>query len=135
MERNTHQKQMVLNTVRCLSGSHPTADTIYQNVRKVIPSISKATVYRILDHFSEQNTILRVKLPAATDRFDCRNEPHYHVHCLDCGQVGDMDLPEMDMLWDKASSVSDYRITGYSVSFSGLCPKCQEEQKTGSVPR
>ena len=40
--------------------THPNVDTIYMNVRKVIPDISLGTVYRNLNLLADQKRILRL---------------------------------------------------------------------------
>jgi Fur family peroxide stress response transcriptional regulator len=47
IRRDTRQRQAILEILRH-TDSHPTADWVYDEVRKVIPNISKGTVYRNL---------------------------------------------------------------------------------------
>lgn len=47
-QRNTRQRQLVLDTVRSRR-DHPTAEQIYQSVHQVDAHISRGTVYRNLN--------------------------------------------------------------------------------------
>ena len=60
---------------------HPTADTVYLNVRKEFPNISLGTVYRNLNLLAEIGDAIKIPTPNGGDRFDGRTIPHYHFCC------------------------------------------------------
>src|SRR4030066_1654253 len=96
--RTTKQKEVILGILRGTT-SHPTADWVYNEVRKEIPNISLGTVYRNLRLLCQIGEILELVLSGSLSRFDARNDNHYHFRCEKCGQVFDVDLPvdeEMD---------------------------------------
>lgn len=125
--RNTKQRQLVLDTVR-EHGDHPTADQIYLDVRKKDEKISRGTVYRNLNILSEEGDILHVKVPG-TDRFDRRQDLHYHLLCIRCGKVTDLEDPYDESLDRKIGQQSGYRIRRHRIIFEGVCPECQEKEK------
>ena len=45
---------------------HPTADEVYQIVRKTNPEISLGTVYRNLNQLAESGGLLKITVPATT---------------------------------------------------------------------
>ena len=61
-ERHTVQKNMIYAAL-CELKNHPTAHEVYEHVRTAHPTISKATVYRVLNRMAEQGTILNNVLP------------------------------------------------------------------------
>ena len=126
MARNTHQKQVVLETLLRLKGQHPTADSVFLEVKLVIPTISRATVYRILGQVAEQGIVQRIRIPAAADRYDDRLGHHHHMRCTACGQVTDVDMPPVENLGDQILDHHGYRVTGYEITFTGLCPSCEK---------
>ena len=77
-----------LMSVKC----HPTADEVYENVRKVIPNVSLGTVYRNLAQLSEAGSVRKLKV-GTMDRFDGDVSPHAHFVCKVCGKVTDVALP------------------------------------------
>ena len=121
-ERNTIQKTLVLEALYSL-GNHPTADEVVAEVQKKYPSVSRATVYRILNQASESGTIVKVKINNGADHFDHQVFSHYHVRCISCGKVSDVLLDDNDVKLIPKSS-SGYRITGYTLQFDGICPEC-----------
>lgn len=57
---------------------HPTADTVYLNVKQEFPNISLGTVYRNLNLLAEIGEAIKISTPNGGDRFDGRTIPHYH---------------------------------------------------------
>lgn len=125
MKRNTHQQQMVCDVLDAFKGLHPTADKIYAQVALSMPSISRATVYRILNNIAEDGVIQRVHIPASADRYDDHLGPHYHMRCNDCGQIFDVAMPVMESIYKKLPATSEYEVSGHDIVFTGLCAKCK----------
>lgn len=125
-ERNTLQKQIVQDKLAEL-GNHPTADEVAARVQEEYPTISRATVYRVLNKLADSGEAMRVRINNGADHFDHQNFPHYHVHCSICGKVADVEMPieEMEKF---LQDTSGYRILGYTLQFDGICPKCQKNQ-------
>lgn len=129
MSRNTHQKQTILNVLKLLKGQHPTAEMVYERVvSQEIPSISRATVYRILNRFAAQGVIARLRIPESADRYDDLISPHYHLLCTACKRVVDLATPHFDDIVLPQEDASGCRITGVELTFLGLCPECGEKQ-------
>ncbi len=122
--RNTVQKSIVLQALNELA-NHPTADAVYDHVRASHPSISKATVYRVLNKMSDEDQVLRVRINNGADHFDHQVFPHYHVRCIECGRVDDVIIPLLSAVEEQAAKASAYLITGCSLQFGGICPACQ----------
>ena len=55
---------------------HPTADTVYENLRLIYPNISLGTVYRNLSLLADIGEIRKLPSTSGADRFDGRTEPH-----------------------------------------------------------
>lgn len=104
---------------------HPTADTVYENVRKEYPNISLGTVYRNLTLLSEMGTIQKLTMGSnIPDRFDFNAVPHYHFMCRRCGKVMDLDMDNLESVNVFAGSHFKGTIEGHVAYFFGLCPDC-----------
>lgn len=122
--RNTIQREMVLNAVRSLR-SHVTADEVYTFIVKEHPNIGKGTVYRNLNILAEEKEIKKVEVPEGPTRFDHTLQEHYHVKCVRCGKVSDVEMEALPDLWEKIRDTKGIQYLEYDVIFKGICPDCQ----------
>ncbi|PLX48167.1 MAG: transcriptional repressor [Desulfobulbaceae bacterium] len=123
--RMTKQRQVILEEL-CKVTSHPTADEMYQMIRKRLPKVSLGTVYRNLEILSELGMVLKLDVGGTQKRFDGNVENHYHVRCTECGRVGDLHMPTDKEIEQKAQALTDFQIKRHSVEFIGVCPECRE---------
>ena len=124
--RMTCQRCAILEAVRGVK-SHPTADEVYDMVRKKIPDISLGTVYRNLDILSANGAVVRLGPDEGKMRFDGDTSNHHHVRCAVCGRVDDVEVLSLVPPEARVQRMSDYRITGYNLEFVGICPTCIKE--------
>ena len=122
--RITKQRQIILDEL-CSVTSHPTADVLYQMVRKRLPKISLGTVYRNLEIMSECGIIQKLDIGGTQKRFDAAPQIHYHVRCSKCGRVDDLDLPPDFNVEKAASKLTSFKILRHRLEFTGICPECQ----------
>ena len=73
--------------------SHPTADAIYRRLRGAMPSLSPATVYRVLESLVQDGLLRRVSTTGGAGRFDANLAPHQHLICRVCGRMTDIHAP------------------------------------------
>ena len=130
--RLTTQRQIILEELGKVT-SHPTANEVYDMVRKRLPRIGLGTVYRNLELMADSGIILKLEVGGTQKRFDATVAPHYHVRCTLCGKVDDIDIEVQNKINQIAENASDYMILGHHIEFSGMCPKCSEEKKATSL--
>lgn len=107
---------------------HPTADTVYVNIKKDFPNISLGTVYRNLSLLASLGEINKISCGDNSDHFDPNTEPHYHFYCRQCGCVQDIHLPTDPKLDQEAQKIFDGQIDAHSVCFYGICRSCTESE-------
>ncbi len=130
--RLTNQRQIILEELGKVT-SHPTANEVYDMVRKRLPRIGLGTVYRNLELMAENGIILKLDVGGTQKRFDATVENHYHVRCNSCGRVDDIDMEVLETIDERAAAASDYSILGHHIEFTGLCEKCAA-RKTEQPP-
>ena len=91
MIKHSRQRDAILEYLHSTK-SHPTAETVYENVRESIPNISLGTVYRNLNMLADAGDILRLSCGGTSDRYDGNPEQHYHFLCRECGNVSDLEM-------------------------------------------
>ncbi len=122
--RYSKQRECILNALR-QTKRHPSASSIYDEVRKEIPNISLGTVYRNLSELSTGGEILKIDAGDGTERYDGCAEPHYHMICRCCHSVSDIDVPYLKDLDKQVEKISGADIAFHSVLFSGTCERCK----------
>jgi len=126
MERLTNQKKIIfdyLKKVKC----HPSAETVYAEVKKKLPQISFGTVYRILDGFKRNGTILEIPC-SCKSHYDGNISPHAHFICQKCKKIFDILklCGNCNVLRNKRVKIG--KINHYQIYFYGYCKKCQNKQ-------
>lgn len=118
---------MVLSAVNELH-SHVTADQIYHYIKAKYPSIGRGTVYRNLGILVEEGKVRKVEVPDGSDRFNFTLENHYHVECVKCGGVFDVDMDVISELEKKIKDTHGIQYLSYDIFFKGICPECQKKE-------
>lgn len=122
--RKTKQKEAILGILRGTT-SHPTADWVYNEVRKEIPNISLGTVYRNLRLLCQNGEILELDLCGTLSRFDARQDDHYHFRCQKCGRVFDVDEPVDKKINGRIARKTGFRVIYHKLEFRGVCRECR----------
>lgn len=127
--RMTHQREVILEELKKVS-SHPSADEIYERVRKRLPRISMGTVYRNLDILASQGLIKKLDPERSQMRFDGNTMDHYHLACTHCGRIEDAPVEPLDNSLDSLEkalgNLTKYGIFGHKLEFFGLCSGCMK---------
>jgi len=126
MTRKTKQKEAILRVLKRTS-SHPTADWVYEQVRKQIPSISLGTIYRNLKSLKQGGQLLELDLAGTQSRFDARTDDHCHFRCEQCGRIFDMDEPVDGEMDERVTRKTGLKVSNHRLEFRGLCKDCQSE--------
>ena len=103
---------------------HPTAETVYLDIKADFPNISLGTVYRNLSLLAELGEIQKIIAVNGPDRFDGNPRPHCHFHCNGCGKVLDIPFESQDKLNEYAAKNFPGIIEGSNVQFYGRCSDC-----------
>ncbi len=116
--------------ILCATKSHPTAEWIYQEARKVMPNISLGTVYRNLQVLQEDGLIMELKYGKNFSRFDGNAKLHYHFVCENCHAVMDVEddfAKEIETkIEESAKRCQNGPVLSHRLEFYGLCQNCQK---------
>jgi len=124
----TRQRRVILEELRKVT-SHPTADAVYEMVRRHIPTISLGTVYRNLEVLSRNGLVAKLEVCGCQKRFDGNARSHDHIRCVKCGRVDDMPANIAPDPIQQAQGACGYKLLGYRLEFNGVCPQCQQAPK------
>lgn len=118
------QRELVLKTLQ-ENMIHPTADQVYELIRKEMPKISLATVYRNLNQLAEKGIIHRISGLNGSVHFDHNIEKHYHFICTKCNKVYDVPYRVAPDLAQKLAEYTGLEAESYDVAFRGICNHCK----------
>ena len=126
--RMTRQRRVILEELRKVN-THPSADEIYEIVRKRLPRISLGTVYRNLEILSDSGDIQKLETGCSLKRFDGNLSEHCHIRCVRCDRIADAPmLPELEIDLERLDS-TDFKIIGHRLEFLGVCSICSDKSK------
>ena len=107
---------------------HPTAETLYKELRADYPTMSLATVYKSLDAFCEIGIVRELNVGEEAFRYDADISPHPHIRCMSCDRVADVPITALPALDKNVASVTGYRIVSQQMYFFGYCTECQKKK-------
>jgi Fe2+ or Zn2+ uptake regulation protein len=126
--RLTRQRQVVLEELAKVD-YHPRADQLYTIVRRRLPTISFATVYRTLRTLEELGLSRVVRFGSKSARFDANVGHHQHFICERCDRIVDIDSDLGIDLEVPALTRQGYEIRASRVQLVGLCPACRKKSR------
>lgn len=121
--RRTNQKEAVYNAI-INSCDHPDVETIYLRSKKILPSISLATVYRAVSTLSNEGKVLKIPLNCG-DRYDKTLNTHAHFHCQKCNSVTDVFSLDLSSAIINVENERAIKVESLSAIFSGICENCK----------
>jgi Fur family peroxide stress response transcriptional regulator len=118
--------------------THPSAEELYAALRRELPTLSLATVYKTLDTLARIGAVRRVSRDGARSRWDAALESHHHLVCIQCGEVSDVVDARLDAVKRRASALAGrhgFAATSHVVDIFGRCAACQSTTRTRSASR
>ena len=126
--RITHQRLEIFEEFIKYPG-HPTAENVFNKVRKKLKTISLDTVYRTILTFEKYGLIKRVQIIDNVSRFDINITVHHHLVCTKCKKIEDFYWPDFDNL-NLPETTGDWSsIESRHVEIRGLCQDCASKNK------
>ena len=130
----THQRRVIYETVMSMHG-HPSPELIYDAVRRKIPSISLATVYKNVRTFLDSGMLREVSLHHGSLRVEPNESEHHHIVCVRCRQITDL---EPDGISAAPARIKQrlprgFRVTRIAVDVLGICASCAAREKENSI--
>lgn len=128
IKRNTVQKMKIMEYLMSTK-SHPTAEAVYAEVSKDIPTISLSTVYRNLNAMADDGEILKFEVGNEA-HFDADISFHHHVYCKICKNVFDLHDKEIAAYIAENANIPNFRIESTNLIFVGKCFDCIPPEET-----
>ncbi len=118
--RPTFQRIKILEYL-CKNQHHPTVDTIFLDLQREIPMLSKTTIYSTLNVFAESGLICTLNIEDNETRYDIITKSHGHFKCEKCKNIYNFSINIDDF---KTEELDNFLIKSKGIYFKGICPKC-----------
>jgi Fur family peroxide stress response transcriptional regulator len=121
----THQRQVLYEVMKTMHG-HPSPEEVYARVKKKVPAISLATVYKNLHLFVESGIFREVSMHHGSLRVEMNDEAHHHMVCSRCKAITDIGEKELGLVSKRDKLPGGFLVQRYAVDVIGVCAKCQQ---------
>ena len=126
--KNSHKRDLIKEAM-CGRKDHPTAATIYSELKSKVKDLSLATVYRNLNLLVENGDLKRLTFDSE-DHFDPEVRSHHHFVCKGCGKILDIDESnEFEKFEKKLEDDFEGEITSLDLTIYGYCKECLKSKK------
>ncbi len=123
----THQRQVIYEVLTAIEG-HPSPEEVYARVKRRIPSISLATVYKNIHLFIESGIFRQVSLHHGSMRVETKHTAHHHMVCTECKTISDIDAGLLGLDHVEQRLPGGFLVQRLSIDVLGLCEACQKQQ-------
>jgi len=123
--KHSRQRDAIKNLLKDVA-CHPSAEWIYENVKKDFPKISLATVYRNLNLLCDTGEAVRIDVGDGTVRYDGYVKNHYHFLCSKCRRVIDVSEDEISHINSEIEKKHGVSVERHSIVFFGKCNECKK---------
>ena len=120
----THQRQVLFEVMKSMHG-HPSPEEVYARVKRKIPAISLATVYKNIHLFVESGVFREVSMHHGSLRVEMNGEAHHHMVCSKCKAITDIGEDELGLVAKRNKLPGGFLVERYAVDVIGVCAKCQ----------
>jgi Fur family peroxide stress response transcriptional regulator len=108
------------------SRAHPSAQQVYDEVKKIHPTVSLATVYKTLELLRDLELVQEINFPKGQARFDSYMNPHINLICLKCGKITDLDDMTIGEITRKVEAATKFKPSGQRMDVYGICQTCSD---------
>jgi len=130
-ERVTRQRVLVADHLAA-AGRQLTADELFRAIRRVEPTIGRATVFRTVERLVDAGVARRLELDGHVYAYvACRPAHHHHLSCTRCGRVEDIDEAYVRPIADRLADDLGFEIDDARLDFYGRCARCRSGAATG----
>ncbi|HEY5330787.1 MAG TPA: transcriptional repressor [Acidobacteriaceae bacterium] len=121
----THQRQVLYEVMQTMPG-HPSPEEVYARVKKRIPAISLATVYKNIHLFVERGVLKEVSMHHGSLRVERNSHLHHHMVCSHCKAITDIEEKDLGPLPPLQRLPGGFQAERYAIDIIGICAACQK---------
>jgi len=105
---------------------HMSVEDIYDEIIKIHPSISLATIYKNIILMVEKAVLVEVPISGRKPKYELSKNDHIHLVCTECGDVEDKPcIEETDKVFHALTDSQHFKLHKRQVNLYGICESCQ----------
>ncbi len=108
------------------SREHPSAQQVYDEVKKIHPTVSLATIYKTLEVLRDLDLVQELNFPQGQARFESYMNPHINLICLKCSKITDLDDVTTTEIAKKVVAATKFKPNGQRIDVYGICQNCSD---------
>ncbi len=121
----TFQRINILDVID--KSGHMSVENIYEEVIKIHPSISLATIYKNIVLMVEKSVLVEVPISGRKSKYELSKSDHIHLVCTECGEVEDKPcIEETDKVFHALTDSEHFKLNKRQVNLYGVCASCQK---------
>ena len=120
----TRQREAVFGYLRQVD-HHPTAEEVFVAVKREMPKISLATVYKNIEALVACGAASKLTYGESAARYEIRTDHHYHARCLKCGLISDVNPAAGEQALKLIKAPGGFKVEDYRVELLGYCKNCK----------
>src|SRR5438270_8037713 len=110
----THQRQVLYEVMQKMPG-HPSPEEVYARVKKRVPAISLATVYKNIHLFVERGVLKQLSVHHGSLRVELKSLHHHHLVCSHCKAITDIEDKDLGVLPAVQQLPGGFQVERYSI--------------------
>jgi len=123
----TFQRMNILEVIE--KNGHMSVDDIYEEVIKVHPSLSLATIYKNIILMMGKGVLVEVPIAGKKSKYELAKIDHMHLICTECGEVEDRScLDSTDKILYELTKQEHFKLSKRQINLYGVCEKCQMQE-------
>jgi len=133
--KSTAERRAILQEIAEVEDHHFSADDLLVRFRSRSISISRATIYRTLDHLVQSGLVRQLSLGRKHSLFESSFSRRHHEHmiCLSCGEVIEFRNEDLEHLLEAVCRRKHFISDRHSLQILGRCRKCKVGE-AGAAP-
>ncbi len=114
------------------AGGHLRVEELLNEVRKIDPKVSQATVYRTMKLLTDCGLAHARNFGDGQTRYEVSGgggEHHDHLICTDCGTIVEFVNDRIESLQQKIAEQHGFVVTDHKMELYGLCGDCRRARQ------
>lgn len=118
------QREIIYETLKD-NVVHPSAEYLYEILKKKKYKISLATLYRNLNKLAQNGIIKKIDGLEQSSHYDHNTFAHYHFICDNCKRIFDINPDVAPDIVKNTERKTEFSVRVHDAVFHGLCKDCK----------